>query len=252
MGFNSWEDFRNFQEDVKFTSRFIHSPSTDEFLRNIERTLPARERPLPAGEILHRGQIGFDEYKEEGELKHCCFNADRMKPIPNKGREGRANPKGISYLYLSADENTALAELRPHIHQGISIAKFKIQRDLRIIDCHSVAKYYSYPELIFNSPITQDEITNAIWSMINDAFSKPVTNEDHGSEYVPTQILAEYFKSKKYDGIRFKSSVGEGYNILLFNPADANMTDNAVMEATSISYQFEKYDLRRDWFKPRG
>ncbi len=244
MGFNCWKDFHNFQEYVKFTSRFIHSPSIDEFLLNIDRTLSAREHLLSKGEILYRGQIGFGENEVEGQRIPCAFKADRMKPIPNKGKEGRGNPKGISYLYLSDDENTALTELRAHLGQGISSAKFEIRRDLRIVDCHSVTKYYSYAELVFNPPQSQEELTNAMWSMINDAFTKPVTNEDERSDYVPTQILAEYFKFKKFDGIRFKSSMGKGNNILLFNLNDAEMIECVIMTATKISYSFDKYDPR--------
>lgn len=240
MGFNSWQDYHNFEQDVKFRNRFVHSPEVDEFLFNIERTLPARERSLAHGSILYRGQIGYDEYESEGQLIVSGFPANRMKPIPNKGKEGRANPKGISYLYLSNCENTALAELRPHLGQYISSAQFQIQRNLRVVDCYSVVKHYSHVQCIFNPPQSQDEITNAVWSMINEAFTKPVTNEDESLDYVPTQILAEHFKAKGFDGVCFKSSMGAGHNFILFNLIDAELINCTVMESKSISYQFSE------------
>jgi RES domain len=241
VGFNSWQDFQTFERDVKFRNRYMHSSDVTEFLSNVARTLPARERSLASGRILYRGQIGYDEYESEGQLLVHGFSAERMKPIANKGKEGRANPKGISYLYLSSDENTALAELRPHLGQYISSARFRMQKNLRIVDCYSISKHYSHVECIFDPPQSQEEIGNAVWSMINDAFTKPVTNEDESSDYVPTQILAEHFKSKGFDGACFKSSMGLGHNFILFNLEDAEFINCTVMETKSINYAFKKF-----------
>lgn len=238
MGFNNWQDFQQFERKVTFENRFVHSPVVSEFLSNIKRTLPPRERSVAAGSILYRSQIGYDEYESEGQLIISGFHATRMKPIPYKGKEGRANPKGISYLYLSNDENTALAELRPHLGQYISSAQFQMQRNLRVVDCYSVPRHYSHIECIFNPPISQEEIGNAVWSMVNEAFAKPVRNADDASDYVPTQILAEVFKSEGFDGVCFKSSLGKGYNFFLFNLSDAELINCTVMETKAVAYEF--------------
>ncbi|MCP5417694.1 MAG: RES family NAD+ phosphorylase [Chromatiaceae bacterium] len=97
---------------------------------------------------------------------------------------------------------------------------------------------YSHIECIFSPPQAQEKISNAVWSMINEAFTKPVTNEDESSDYVPTQILAEQFKSKGFDGVCFKSSMGAGHNFILFNLNDAELINCTVMEAKSVTYQF--------------
>ena len=240
MGFNSWQDFQTFEQAVKYEHRFIHSDEVSEFLSNIKRTLPPRERSVASGSILYRGQIGYEEHESEGQLIVSGFSADRMKPIQRKGKEGRANPKGISYLYLSNDENTALAELRPHLGQYISSAQFQIQRNLRVVDCYSVTRHYSHIECIFNPPVSQDEIGNAVWSMINEAFTRPVTSADEAADYVPTQILAEFFKSEGFDGICFKSSMGQGYNFVLFSLEDAELINCTVMETKSVNYSFNE------------
>lgn len=240
MGFNSWRDFQDFQREVKLENRFIHAPLVSEFLANIKRTLPDRERSLARGRILYRGQIGHDEHELEGGPEITGYAARRMKPIPNKGKEGRGNPKGISYLYLSNDENTALSELRPHLGQYLSSAQFEIQKDLRLVDCYSVPYHYSYAGCIFNPPVSQEEISNAVWSMINEAFTKPVNNTDDASDYVPTQILAEYFKSQGYDGVCFKSSLGLGHNFILFQLDAAEVATCAVMETKSVNFEFNE------------
>lgn len=240
MGFNSWKDFQDFEREVKLENRFIHSPLVSEFLANIKRTLPPRERSLAKESILYRGQIGHDERELEGGPEITGYPAQRMKPIPYRGREGRGNPKGISYLYLSNDENTALAELRPHLGQYLSSAQFEIQRNLRLVDCYSVPRHYSYIECIFNPPVSQEEIGNAVWSMINEAFTKPVTNADDASDYVPTQILAEFFKSQGYDGVCCKSSMGRGHNFILFQLDAAEVVNCTVMETKSVNFEFSE------------
>ncbi len=240
MGFNSWKDFENFEKNVKFKNRYMHTDEVKEFLFNIKKSLPAREKVLPKGTVLYRAQIGYDETEIEGQVVICGFSKERMKPLAYKGQEGRANPKGISYLYLSNDENTAMAELRPHTGEYISSAQFKINRNLKIVDCYSVPKHYNYFGCIFDPPTSQEEIGYAIWSMINEAFTKPTKNNDSSSDYVPTQILAELFKADGFDGICFKSSLGIGYNVVLFGLDMANIINCTVMETTSVIYNFSE------------
>ena len=240
LGFNTWRDFQEFEKEVKLENRFIHSPLVSEFLANIKRTLPARKRWLANKSILYRAQIGYDENEVEGEPQISGYSPGRMKPISRRGKEGRGNPKGISYLYLSNDENTALAELRPHLGQYLSSAQFAVQRDLYVVDCYSVPRHYSHVECIFNPPVSQEEISNSVWSMINNAFTKPVTNADDASDYVPTQILAEFFKSEGFDGICFKSSMGIGHNFILFNLSDAEVVNCTVMETKAVNFAFSE------------
>ncbi|MFL6450471.1 MAG: RES domain-containing protein [Bryobacteraceae bacterium] len=54
---------------------------------------------------------------------------------------------------------------------------------------------------------------------MSQAFSTPVTRDGSLADYAPTQILAELFKLKGYDGIRHKSLLneGKGTNLALFD-----------------------------------
>ncbi len=58
-----------------------------------------------------------------------------MKPLRDRTREGRANPKGIPYLYLATHEDVAMAEVRPWIGSNISLGRFLTTRDLCLVDC---------------------------------------------------------------------------------------------------------------------
>lgn len=240
MNFNSWKDFEKYERDVKYENRYVHSSEVHEFLGNTKKCLPAKKRRVNAGQILFRSQIGYDEYEDEGQIIISGFPRERMKPIPFEGYEGRANPKGISYLYLSSNENTSMAELRPHIGEYISSAQFRVNRNLKVIDCYSVSDYYSFAKCIFNPPTSKEDIGNAVWSRINDAFSKPIKNNESSSEYVPTQILVELFKSEGFDGVCFKSSMGVGHNFVLFDLDMADLINCTVMETESVSYSFNE------------
>ena len=164
---------------------------------------------------------------------------DRMKPTIEYAIEGRANPKGIPYLYLSNNRDISMMELRPHIGETISCGEFIANRDLILIDCYSVDRTFGNVELIFNPPKDQAGISQATWSLINDAFAKPVSNSETTSDYVPTQILAELFKSEGYDGICCKSSFGDGYNYILFDLKSCGQVNTTVMEVESISMIFQ-------------
>jgi hypothetical protein len=54
---------------------------------------------------------------------------------------------------------------------------------------------------------------------------------------VPTQIIAELFKSKGFDGIWYKSLLSnDGCNLALFNLDDAEVISCGLWEATSIRF----------------
>lgn len=43
------------------------------------------------------------------------------------------------------------------------------------------------------------------------------SRNDHIVDYAPTQFLADAFRQQQYDGIKYRSRVGNGYNLALFD-----------------------------------
>ena len=83
----------------------------------------------------------------------------------------------------------------------------------------------------------------AVWTQVDPVFSEPTTPADNAADYVPAQVIAERFKNEGFDGIADKSAFGEkGYNIVLFDPADAELTSYALFEAESLKFRFEQSD----------
>lgn len=135
------------------------------------------------------------------------FDKSNSDAPPNAyAKEGRANPKGISYLYTAKDIKTAILEMRPQMQKMYNIATIEIIRDAKIFD-------FTYsPE-----KIKEDEYSIvADLQRISEEFSKP--NFGDQIEYAPTQFLCEYIKRLGFDGIKFKSAVSAtGTNVLLFD-----------------------------------
>ena len=81
-----------------------------------------------------------------------------------------------------------------------------------------------------------------VWIDIDNAFSRPVMRCDDTADYVPTQILAELFCDKGYDGLVYRSQFGEsGYNIGLFDVGAAEAVSGKPYRVTGIDMNYEEF-----------
>lgn len=218
--FGSWRDYETFARSVRREARYIFDERTVKFLHTVMVTSEARRRHVPSGKILWRSQHGHGWHTEgDDEFRFevpAPFPPERMRPLPHSAREGRVNPKGIPCLYLATTKETAMAEVRPWIGSYISVGQFKILRDLELVDCsveHAKGPIFFLSE---NEP-SPKEREMAVWSAIDNAFSEPVTSEEDAADYVPTQVLAEAFRRHGYDGIIYKSLLGSGHSVALYD-----------------------------------
>lgn len=238
MQFDTWNDYHLFSNSVKYNRRYVFEKKIEQFLNVVAHTSDIRKKFIKKDSQLWRAQKGYnwtnfttntsDEISVE-----CPYTAERMKPQIHRAREGRANPKGIPFLYLSDVKETAMSEVRPWIDAVISVALFRVNRQLSIIDCTS-----DTPKIFLENP-APDQREKTVWGYINEAFSIPIENEDDSSEYVPTQILAELFRDTGFDGIAYKSLFGKGKNIALFNLDDAIAEKCFLFKAKSLKFEFE-------------
>lgn len=240
--FSSWESYWRFARAVTKEARYVHTGEVREFLAAVESTSHSRQRTISESTTLWRGQIGSDweiRRDQEGEIigeDEWPFGEERMKPIPGKARENRANPKGIAHLYAAMDQETAMAELRPWLRTSISLGKFHTSRDLRTIDISNEGE----PRFYLAFEPSPEEREKTAWALINRAFSLPVTNSDESTDYVPTQVLAELFKSIGFDGIVYKSSCTDGVNVVLFDLESAMLEACALFELTKLTLWFSQ------------
>lgn len=241
MSFQSGQSYWIFAQEVRRGNRYIHSDVAKDFLSTVLETSKARVMPVSSGSVFWRAQLGcntepVDQNGKKGRDEPVPFSEERMKPLQDRASEGRANPKGIPCLYLATDKETAMSEVRPWLRSRISVGQFKTVRELRLIDCSkhpsgAFAYYEGEPD---------DEIKErAVWADIDRAFSQPVTPSDQSADYVPTQILAELFKSNGFDGVHYKSALSKnGFNIALFDIHTAAVDDRFVCSVVEIKYSF--------------
>lgn len=261
-GFKSVHDYQKFANTVRSSGRFIHSEEVAAFLQAVSNTSKDREAALTAGAILWRAQTGSREWQRSDDAGHewvddAPFPPERMIPPIRNPSEGRVNPRGIAYLYLATNRKTAISEVRPWSGSLVSVAAFKTTRDLRLVDCsknHGKAGGWSYllgvPEDQWDK-LSPEQIEQAVWADIDNAFSRPVGPDDEYVNYVPTQIIAEKFLGQGFDGIAYKSALSEkGYNVALFDMNAAEFRSCQLFNVTRVEYEFK--ECQNAWFLQDG
>jgi RES domain-containing protein len=155
---------------------------------------------------------------------------NRMVPTAELSTDGRVSPRGIPCLYLASNMKTAVAEVRPWVGSYVSLAQFRIVTRCKIVDGRSTK----------SEKLDKDQAR--IWSDIAYAFSKPVSPEEPHLEYVPTQILAETFRSEGFDGILYESLLSKGTSIALFDTASAELMNCGLHKVRTVSFEFDLSD----------
>ena len=248
--FKSWQSYWVFQRIVKAKNRYFRDKDTEQFLKTVLSTSENRKLDLPKERYLWRAQLGHhwqpvhqdDEYVAD---IPAPFPPNRMKPLLHEADEGRVNPKGIPYLYLATTKETAMAEVRPWLGSKISVGQFKTEKDMVLINC---SVNHNSPIFYLEEPDAEEK-EQAVWADIDKAFSKPITLNDRIADYVPTHIIAEFLKNEGFDGIFYKSMLGEGNNVALFDIDTATLVNCNLFEVKSLSFDFQQaanpYFLRK-------
>lgn len=189
-------------------------------------------------------EINWNEIESNSETAPILVAYTKWKKLRYKGYDGknsgappadyigpgRANPDHIRYLYLSEDPHTPVYEVRPIIGQIVSVAHFKIIKDLNIFDMTlQLADKYENPNYELPS----------LFNSVGRMFSKPYSGNP--IEYIPTQYIAEEIKRIGFDGIRFRSSLNkDGINIVLFNDENCKPFGSDLLSVRHISLDIEE------------
>jgi hypothetical protein len=237
--FKTWLDYFRFEAAVKYKSRHIPIPETADFLAALFETSAHRHRRITRRGAVWRAQLGYvpGEFDEDAQALDIDrpYPADRMKPLAHAATEGRANPKGIPFLYVATDRETAMAEVRPGVGTKLSLAQFQLARDLSLVD-FSVGHDAALEPLLDEA--TPEQVADNIWAQVDRAFSEPVDVTPSTAEYAPTQVIAELFRAKGFDGLVYKSKLGPGLNIALFDLTAAELHTCSLVTVGGVNYTF--------------
>ncbi len=219
---DSLMSYPQFATSIKYVARYSYDAETQQFLQAVLVGANSRCYQIPANNenILWRAQVGY-ELENEGapDMAVVPFPPPRMKPLPHSANEGRVNSKGISCLYVATDKDTAIAEVRPWVGAQVSVAQFPVRKALKLVACDDDNGQHPLLErLINNPPMTPKQEEYSLWREIGHAFSEPIDpNSNVAANYAPTQVLSEYFRTNGFDGVMYKSRLGPGHNVAIFD-----------------------------------
>ena len=143
---------------------------------------------------------------------------------------------GIAYWYGATDPETAVAEMRPWQGAVITVAALQATRNLQLIDCGNTR-----PMVAPHNRGVEEDWERYVWNSIGEAFSRPVAPTIIDVEYVPTQMLAEAFRIKGLDGIQYKSHLGEGMNVVVFDLSAFAIGERELWTAKRVRYDLERH-----------
>jgi hypothetical protein len=239
--FRSASQYWDFARSVRSGRRYIHTKEARDFLRAVTESADRRVNEVARGVFLWRAQRGSTTIEvpihgtDDTTEEDYPFDVGRMKPLAGRAKEGRANPKGIPYLYLATHRDTAVAEVRPWKGAVVSVGQFMVVRKLRLVNTTLSSKqaFYLGGE---PSPRKREE---AVWGDIEAAFATPTTASDDTSDYVPTQILAEALRDSGFDGIGYRSAYGGGHNVALFDIGAAEQRNCFLVRVKDVKFEFK-------------
>ncbi len=228
-----WHDFA---ETIKWKRRFIPEAKAG-FMSAPKDWLPQYLHEISnfvePSSIFYRARLG--------EEAHSPYRAADMGTPPRiRATAGRANPRGIPYLYVAEKAMTAVCEIRPFLGGRVTIAEVRPRVRLQLVDLTKVPDIKSP----FGRASLADEMEKkALLSVLNRELSKPVNPALAEIQYIPTQYLAEIILDAGYDGIRYKSAMHKGGRNVVFFDQDKLKIDVKTklvrITATALSYKPE-------------
>jgi hypothetical protein len=188
---------------------------------SLEKHLRDKEKIYRTGELFYRGRISTKDGLQPTEIG---------KPPAHKATSGRANPKGIPYLYVSTDLETTLYETRATFLDYVTVGIFRLTSDIKVV------KLIGIDDL---SPFEVDLLEKVLYQpflkRLEVELSKPLRRFDTELDYLPTQYLCEFIKHIGFDGVAYGSAMKKnGVNIAIFDDTKIECIETKVIEIKEI------------------
>ncbi len=224
--------FQKFIRELKTENRFILSSTTKQFIDGLIQYAKSHKTVnLNESTNFFRTRINKIQIDKKDDEKKPKSPEDMLAPPPEITAQGRINPKGIPYLYLASDENTAIAEVRPWVGEWISVAKISLNQKISIVN------FTSGNLLADNSSNQEQTAADVTWDLFNFLFSRPVTEKDE-LEYLHTQYIAESIKTAEFHGIAYDSLLGSGYNLAIFDQSLVTVEEVYLSKLKKVKYEY--------------
>ncbi len=224
----SWADF---VEAIKRKNRF-HTDYLNKDILNI--FIHCVRKTYKTGTIFYRARIcptpsGF-------------LNSEMGPPPPHLATAGRANPEGICILYLADSVKTTLHEIRAGVYDYVTIGSFELLQDIEIINLAEIDKISPFiASKSYGIEFTRHAVNIEHLKMISQEIAKPLRRHDSLLDYLPTQYVCDYIKSKGFNGIEYLSTMcTDGVNLAAFEHSIFRCTGTTVYDVTTLTYSYDK------------
>ncbi|TKC14356.1 RES family NAD+ phosphorylase [Robertmurraya kyonggiensis] len=231
--------FWDFSFEISYKRRF-NLEMQDELKAIMEQLISNRSTLINRDAVFYRARIGGETDKYNNVIAPFK-NIENLGMPPHKiASIGRANPRGIPYLYLADKYDTAVAEVRPWVGAKVSVGKFKINDPIRVVDLNSSIFHSFFDSIInFETRIGMNELGK--W--LSYELSKPIDPNESDLEYLPTQYLSEFIRNNAFAGIRYKSSMSTGNNMVLFNQYNIDFVESFLFNIEGIDYNMNPVSI---------
>ena len=191
-----WALVGSLRHDTRF-------PIRSELLSRLLEFCQTSTRVVQKGSLLYRARLNRPRMRVNGPEPWPV--GEMSAPPPEVAKGGRLNPPGLPYLYLAADVETAVAELRPWRGADVTVATFECVRDI--------------PVFTLPAAKSADEQRDFALKQLAEEFSTPVEH-DTLLGYTVTQTIAEALKAAcdpAMEGVEYPSAMRrDGRNIAIF------------------------------------
>ena len=224
---STWEDFK---EEIKSINRYHIKNTID--LNKLENFFKHESfyKTIKKGRIFFRCRIS----DKNG------FPKDKMGNPPKEiATGGRANPKGISYLYVADVVETSLYETRASLFDYVTVGEFRLKDDLKILNLRNPK---DDPIPWAENEAIEDFLTYVPFiQTLQKEISLPIRKRDKQLDYIPTQYISEFIKSLGFDGVEYQSSLyKDWYNLAIFNPEKLECITTKVYEIENIELKHQE------------
>ena len=220
-----WEDFKNI---LKYKCRFFckeyitenyHKPEKVEMFFNKFKNLIDEFREECLTSTLDENSLLY-RARDNNKGQIATNNCHTLGPPPpeKKTHPTRTSPVGIPFFYSSTDKYTAIEEIKT-TSQKFIVGQWRLNQRCFFIDISKYDDSYILPDYWSVKNLRKRDFIQLL-SILNEDFSRKIEkdNKQH-IEYLPTQIIAEYFKINYFDicGIIYRSSVSNKKNVAIFS-----------------------------------
>ena len=218
---------------VKLLDKVLTSQDDELIATLTKETVLYRARVIDTPKAYDDTECGINAWFDDNYNFHCNgynYYESKEPPLSVSGI-GRNNLLGVSYLYLAEDRYTACAEIKPPNRGMISVAKFKIEKDLKIVNFCDKVESYEHIDFINEYKVYPHQIMIDIFS----SFTRLCRDE---KTYILTQFLSDYVRKAGFDGIKYWGAANYGVNYTIFNSHKSNVSfvDSKIIAVASVEY----------------